>query len=235
MVASTNHLDKLDPGLSSRPSRFDRKYKFALPTEDERKRYCEFWRARLKKKEVDIEFPMKICPAMALITHGFSFAYLQEAFVASLLAIAQGRTEDVDEETERPDGKGDDKGGHDDDDKDLDEYELWREIKKTVELLREDMGNALEKPEHVDEPFSKAFALEKEAQAPPAQASSTESSSTGQSSDATQQRCRGLEKRREEMPCVRGRTVSVDHKNVPIISDEGDFIYSDRDVNAQRH
>lgn len=33
MVASTNHLDKLDPGLSKRPSRFDRKYLFPTPSE----------------------------------------------------------------------------------------------------------------------------------------------------------------------------------------------------------
>ena len=33
MVASTNHLDQLDAGLSKRPSRFDRKYLFPLPSE----------------------------------------------------------------------------------------------------------------------------------------------------------------------------------------------------------
>ena len=43
MVASTNHLDQLDPGLSRRPSRFDRKYLFPLPSEAERVMYCEYW------------------------------------------------------------------------------------------------------------------------------------------------------------------------------------------------
>lgn len=33
MVASTNHLDRLDPGITKRPSRFDRKYLFPLPSE----------------------------------------------------------------------------------------------------------------------------------------------------------------------------------------------------------
>lgn len=42
MVASTNHLDQLDPGLSSRPSRFDRKYLFPLPSEAERIMYCDY-------------------------------------------------------------------------------------------------------------------------------------------------------------------------------------------------
>jgi transitional endoplasmic reticulum ATPase len=31
MIATTNHLDELDPGLSKRPSRFDRKFLFPLP------------------------------------------------------------------------------------------------------------------------------------------------------------------------------------------------------------
>lgn len=31
MIATTNHLDLLDPGLSKRPSRFDRKYLFPQP------------------------------------------------------------------------------------------------------------------------------------------------------------------------------------------------------------
>lgn len=33
MVASTNHLERLDPGITKRPSRFDRKYLFPLPSE----------------------------------------------------------------------------------------------------------------------------------------------------------------------------------------------------------
>lgn len=67
MIASTNHrtdfihqqisdlsscfgknadkvvVDKLDPGLSKRPSRFDRKYGFDNPSFDDRVRYCEYW------------------------------------------------------------------------------------------------------------------------------------------------------------------------------------------------
>ena len=41
MVGSTNYLDKLDAGISKRPSRFDRKYHFVLPTREEREMYCE--------------------------------------------------------------------------------------------------------------------------------------------------------------------------------------------------
>ena len=126
MVASTNHLDQLDPGLSSRPSRFDRKYLFPLPSEQERVLYCEYWREKLKSKP-GIKFPKKLSRAIAGITEDFSFAYLKEAFVATLLVIAGRRSEDGAR------GGGDDEGG------DLDDYELWREMKKQVKQLRDDM------------------------------------------------------------------------------------------------
>ena len=126
MVASTNHLDQLDPGLSSRPSRFDRKYYFPFPSEQERVLYCEYWREKLKSKP-GIKYPKKLSPAIAGITQDFSFAYLKEAFVATLLVIAGNRSE------EGIRGGGDDEGG------DLDDYELWREIKKQVKQLRDDM------------------------------------------------------------------------------------------------
>ena len=124
MASSWSHLDQLDAGLSSRPSRFDRKYLFPFPSEAERTLYCQYWRERLLKNKVEVEFPKRTCPAAASITDGFSFAYMQEAFVATLLAIAQ----------ERSDLR------HDAGD-DLDDYELWRELKKTVEALRNDMDN----------------------------------------------------------------------------------------------
>lgn len=37
-------VDKLDAGLSKRPSRFDRKYCFENPSFEDRVRYCEYWR-----------------------------------------------------------------------------------------------------------------------------------------------------------------------------------------------
>jgi len=128
MIASTNYLDRLDPGLSKRPSRFDRKYLFPLPNENERTLYCEFWRRKLEKRRNKVEFPKRLCPAMASITDDFSFAFLQEAFVATLLVIA--RKEEV-EDT--------DSGRHDDND--LDKFELWRIFKVQVRDLRSDMGS----------------------------------------------------------------------------------------------
>ncbi|KAL8672829.1 MAG: hypothetical protein Q9224_007554 [Gallowayella concinna] len=160
MVASTNHLDRLDPGLSSRPSRFDRKYLFPLPSTEERELYCEYWRRKLRSKP-SIEYPLILCPAIASITNDFSFAYLQEAFVATLLAIAGHRSEGdgfsilggaSHELAIRGDGGHKlsiRHGNHDDstihgggDHNNLNTYELWREMKRQVKALRDDMSNS---------------------------------------------------------------------------------------------
>lgn len=157
MVGSTNHLERLDPGIRKRPSRFDRKFFFGLPGMEERILYCEFWRRKLgaddndKKKQKsedgdpEVEFPKQLCKAIAGITAGFSFAYIQEAFVASLLAIAASEEEGADGRVEGqqvntsiswagryctgdPDG-------------DLDQFILWREMKVQVQILREELDD----------------------------------------------------------------------------------------------
>lgn len=135
MVASTNHLDQLDPGLSKRPSRFDRKYLFPLPSKDERVLYCQYWREKLKDKE-EIDFPKKLCGPMAAITDEFSFAYLKEAFVSALLELARNHTEDFDWDVE-------DEEGHDafGEFGDLDKYKIWRYFKEQVKLLRDEIGD----------------------------------------------------------------------------------------------
>lgn len=163
MVGSTNHLDRLDPGIAKRPSRFDRKYLFPNPNTNERAAYMKYWQSKLSDNE-DLEFPDKLCPAVAKITPGFSFAYLQEAMVASLLAIAREQDGFVERlclacleahpepesgsscmgDTKRPF-----KGLYDwiwmvkqvdEEDPDLDNFVLWREIKKQVRLLKEELG-----------------------------------------------------------------------------------------------
>ena len=42
--ADDTTVDKLDAGLSKRPSRFDRKYRFNNPSFEDGVRYCEYWR-----------------------------------------------------------------------------------------------------------------------------------------------------------------------------------------------
>ncbi|PWN32728.1 ATPase [Meira miltonrushii] len=147
MLGSTNHLDRLDPGISQRPSRFDRKYFFDNPNEKERELYAHFWQRKLKDNK-SIEFPDKLCPAIARITNDFSFAYMQEAFVASLLAIARQKPESTTEQStskarkefnvEETDSDwlrlADDDDS--DDDEELNKYVLWREIQNQVRILR---------------------------------------------------------------------------------------------------
>ena len=102
---------------------------FQIPTDvlqDERVLYCEYWRKKLEKKQA-IDFPEELCPAIADITGDFSFAYLQEAFVATLLDIARSDDSGSDDE-----GEGDP----------LDKYVLWRVMKKQVQILREEMGGS---------------------------------------------------------------------------------------------
>ncbi|EJP65771.1 ATPase protein [Beauveria bassiana ARSEF 2860] len=158
MIGSTNHLDRLDPGIANRPSRFDRKYLFPDPNLKERIAYCHFWQAKLADNK-SIEFPDKLCEAIAEITYDFSFAYMQEAFIAALLAIARDeRAKDGDESSSGDDEYGvatvdlaDEWVGVVDqhpasrDDVDLEHLKLWVEIKKQIEILREGLK---EQPEN---------------------------------------------------------------------------------------
>ncbi|KAK3905983.1 P-loop containing nucleoside triphosphate hydrolase protein [Staphylotrichum tortipilum] len=140
IVGSTNHLERLDPGISKRPSRFDRKYYFPDPDLDQRIAYCRFWQRKLAENK-DIEFPDKLCKAIAGITDGFSFAYIQEAFVAALIAIARGSDEAWARWVAAEDEAADDwvRVAGPEDDENLDGLVLWTEIKKQVAILREGM------------------------------------------------------------------------------------------------
>ncbi|KIM46377.1 hypothetical protein M413DRAFT_441472 [Hebeloma cylindrosporum] len=87
IIGTTNHFDQLDPGLSTRPSRFDRKYKFDDPDQEERKQYAEYWQAKLASNK-EINFPDRLVVEIAGMTARFSFAYLKEAFVSALVTLA---------------------------------------------------------------------------------------------------------------------------------------------------
>lgn len=144
-VASTNFLDQLDPGLSKRPSRFDRKYLFPLPNLHERELYAEYWREKLKKNKVKVVFLKKFCPAMARITDKFSFAYMQEAYVSTLLNIARQDNDDPEHLAHRLRVVGfadinDEDHNHDS----LDQYLLWRVFRQQVEILRDNMDTQCE-------------------------------------------------------------------------------------------
>ncbi|KAJ2931671.1 hypothetical protein H1R20_g5400, partial [Candolleomyces eurysporus] len=87
MIGTTNHFDRLDPGLSTRPSRFDRKYKFDDPDKEERTLYAQYWQKKLKDNS-DVEFSDSLVKEIADLTDRFSFAYLKEAFVSTLVELA---------------------------------------------------------------------------------------------------------------------------------------------------
>ena len=82
VLATTNHPQKLDPSILDRPSRFDRKYYFKLPAEQERLAYIAKW-----NEELQPELRVSESGAMRVVqqTEGFSFAYLKELFVASMV------------------------------------------------------------------------------------------------------------------------------------------------------
>jgi hypothetical protein len=81
-LATTNHPEKLDPAIVERPSRFDRKYHFGLPSAPERTRYIAGWRERLdaamRMTDGEVE-------QLVLATDEFSFAYLKELFISATM------------------------------------------------------------------------------------------------------------------------------------------------------
>jgi transitional endoplasmic reticulum ATPase len=89
MIGSTNHLNRLDPAISKRPSRFDRKYHFRVPSRENRIAYCHYWRAKLLAND-EFDFPEDVCEVIADITEGFSYAYMKELIVMALLTVARG-------------------------------------------------------------------------------------------------------------------------------------------------
>ena len=128
MIGSTNYLEKLDAGITKRPSHFDRKYHFDLAAAPERTQYCEYWRGRLADKAID--FPPRMCSAIAGITDDFSFAYVQEAFISSLLVVANEQSEAgkrAEEKTQSIDSNS------------LESVLFWRVMNQQVSMLRNEI------------------------------------------------------------------------------------------------
>lgn len=97
IIATTNYLERLDGSLAHRPSRFDRKYFFDDPDEPSRRLYCAYWQGKLRSND-RAPFPGELADEIAKMTDGFSFAYLKEAFVSTLIHMA-GNSEARFEET----------------------------------------------------------------------------------------------------------------------------------------
>jgi AAA+ superfamily predicted ATPase len=82
VLATTNHPKKLDTAIMDRPSRFDRKYHFELPGDNERLAYIRNWNNQLQP---ELRVSESGAAKVVQTTNGFSFAYLKELFVASMV------------------------------------------------------------------------------------------------------------------------------------------------------
>jgi len=81
-LATTNHPENLDPALIDRPSRFDRRYNFGLPTLGTRHAFIERWNGTLRPA---LQLDAAAVADVAARTEGFSFAYLKELFVSAVM------------------------------------------------------------------------------------------------------------------------------------------------------
>ena len=82
VLATTNHPDRLDSAILDRPSRFDRKYYFDLPAEAERSAYIAAWNDDLQP---ELRLSETIALEVIQQTEDFSFAYLKELFLSSMM------------------------------------------------------------------------------------------------------------------------------------------------------
>jgi len=81
-LATTNHPERLDRSIVERPSRFDRKYHFMLPSAETRMNYVRSWNDRLRRP---LRFDAAGQAKLVELTEGFSFAYIQEVFVSTTM------------------------------------------------------------------------------------------------------------------------------------------------------
>jgi hypothetical protein len=93
--ATTNHPEKLDSSILDRPSRFDRKYYFQLPADAERSAYVARWNCELQP---EMRVSEEGAARLVSETHDFSFAYLKELLVSSMVQwVSLGGSRSMDE------------------------------------------------------------------------------------------------------------------------------------------
>jgi SpoVK/Ycf46/Vps4 family AAA+-type ATPase len=81
-LGTTNHPERLDRSIVERPSRFDRKYHFELPSAAARAEYIAGWNYRLRPA---LRLTDEGIAEIIELTAEFSFAYVQEVFVSSMM------------------------------------------------------------------------------------------------------------------------------------------------------
>ena len=89
MLATTNHPDRIDPAIIDRPSRFDRKYHFNLPSFAERMNYLKNWQEQLTS---ETKWGSEELAPIVNTCEGFSFAYLKELVISSVMKWMQDST-----------------------------------------------------------------------------------------------------------------------------------------------
>ena len=95
VLATTNHPEKLDSSILDRPSRFDRKYYFQLPADDERRAYIVKWNGELQP---EMRVTEQSVARVVSETQDFSFAYMKELFVTSMVQwLSSGGSGSMDE------------------------------------------------------------------------------------------------------------------------------------------
>jgi len=94
VIATTNHPERLDPAIVDRPSRFDRKYHFDLPAVAERAAYLRWWNRQLDEA---LRLTESGVAGVAAATDGFSFAYLKELVLSSMMAWVNSGEAPMDE------------------------------------------------------------------------------------------------------------------------------------------
>ena len=89
VLATTNHPEKIDSAIIDRPSRFDRKYHFNLPAQAEAIKYLQSWKRQLS---IEMQWTEDEVVQLASACDGFSFAYLKELIISSVMVWMHKQT-----------------------------------------------------------------------------------------------------------------------------------------------
>jgi AAA+ superfamily predicted ATPase len=83
VIGTTNHPERLDPAILERPSRFDRKVTFHLPSEEGREAFLRQFRETL---EPALRLTDEDLDEVVGLTDDFSYAYLKELYLSAMMA-----------------------------------------------------------------------------------------------------------------------------------------------------
>lgn len=83
VLATTNHPERIDPAIINRPSRFDRKYVFELPSETERLAFFTMWNEHHFSAGMRLDSDQLV--ELAGMAREFSYAYLKELAVSMMM------------------------------------------------------------------------------------------------------------------------------------------------------